>query len=237
MNSLYSPDLARAVGTLPSRTQKDLESQMALRDDSFVNYSVARVNSTMNPQLDPTKYSISSSNGVESSNLKKVSLTLPSIPTRRNVKPHLPFQRRICSETDRPKSSLHQPILTALPTYIPREERKKLREKLLSEVTSQHDTYKAKHGGGCIVVDASLKINGSSFLSLWRSVENNTTNSSSAAAIGTCRRSAHVLGDLKNLEKYRRLDSFSPLSQNTQSCPRSQSNVDHIRGGKGLFAC
>lgn len=173
LTSLHFPDLAKQT-TDYNNSRSNFN---ALQDDSTtVNYRIPRV---------PPQKSYKALNGYSTdsaqrshfteeylpASVKTLSCTLPAVPTRRNVKPHIPFQKRASVDSSNFHGrQLHQPLLRALSTNIPKEERKQLRKKLLSEVTSQHNTYKTNNGGVCIVFDAIAEVNGSSFLTQWRTV-------------------------------------------------------------------
>ena len=196
----HLPDLVRQSATLPSNfsifcKHGKKNGYSNLHDDNQINYFKLPRISEVKPFESKTSGMLAQPDIINHSrhqnlnsheklglrqNTNSLSQTLPNIPTRRNVKPHLPFPKRKSDATERHSingmshlRTLHQPLLGALPTYIPREQRKLLREQMLSEVTNRGDIFKNKEGGDCIVLDTSSKVNGLPFLSLWRSTSEN----------------------------------------------------------------
>ena len=177
-SSPHLPDLVCDQKQRPSKTFLD-------RGDCVTDYNkysgmYSKNGSSMS--LDPKPDIVIHTPSKESLNLddqiQALAMALHVTPTRRNVKPHQSFRKRQQNDNQRHTINdisnlrpLHEPILDALPVNIPKEQRKMLREQILSEVTSKNDIFKAKNGGACIVFDTSSKVNGHTFLSLWRSTD------------------------------------------------------------------
>ena len=79
---------------------------------------------------------------------------------------------------NRNKKAIYQPILSALPTKIPREDRMKMRENLLSKLVQKCARERPEPDETCFVsgeksyvLGIDSMVGGSSFLSLWRAAD------------------------------------------------------------------
>ena len=68
-------------------------------------------------------------------------------------------------------SKLYKPILGALSTKIPKAERNKIREQLISQIANKY-----RNKDNSIVLDTGSQIGGVNFLSLWRGADGSVTN-------------------------------------------------------------